>query len=142
MGDHWIKGWSRTQKAVALSSAEAELVAMTKVTAEAIGVSNLSRDWGRERRITIFADSAAALGIAERRGSGKLRHINVGLLWVQEKRAQDEVDFRKVEGTKNPADLMTKHLSSGKAVEHTGKLGIEFRSGRAAAGLEVSHGKG
>ena len=30
-------------------------------------------------------DSSAALAISNRRGSGKLRHIAIGLLWIQEK---------------------------------------------------------
>ena len=71
IGDHWIKGWSRTQKSITLSSAEAELVAMVKVTAEAIGVSNLGKDWGRERKVVVYADSAAALGITDRRLQGQ-----------------------------------------------------------------------
>ena len=37
IGEHLIKAWSRTQQCVTMSSAEAELVAMVKASAEAIG---------------------------------------------------------------------------------------------------------
>ena len=85
IGEHIIKAWSKTQASVTLSSAEAELVAMCKLAAEMIGVGSLARDLGQDMKITVYADSSAAIAIAKRRGSGKLRHINIGLLWIQDK---------------------------------------------------------
>ena len=38
VGEHFLKGWARTQNNVTLSSAEAELVAMVKTAAELIGI--------------------------------------------------------------------------------------------------------
>ena len=32
-----------------------------------------------------FADPSTALGFAERRGSGNVRHVNNGICWIQEK---------------------------------------------------------
>ena len=101
-GAHFLKSWSRTQQFVTLSSAEAELVGMTKLIAEMIGLRQLSFEWGRPVQGHVYADSTAALAIAKRKGSGKLRHINVGLLWVQERKAQDVIDFGKVEGRSIP----------------------------------------
>ena len=49
IGEHFIKGWSRTQNSVTLSSAEAELVAMSKVSAEIIGILSMMNDWGKEK---------------------------------------------------------------------------------------------
>ena len=72
-GDHFIKSWSRTQQFVTLSSTEARLVAMTKLIAEMIGLRHMSHEWGQPVIAKVFAD---------RKGSGKLRHIYVGLLWV------------------------------------------------------------
>ena len=37
LGSHWIKSWSSTQKFVALSSGEAELIAVVKMSTELIG---------------------------------------------------------------------------------------------------------
>ena len=36
----------------------------------------------------VYADSSAALAVADRKGSGKLRHINLRVLWLQEKEAR------------------------------------------------------
>ena len=83
IGSHLIKAWSRTQNNVTLSSAEAELYAMVKCTAELIGIKSMMHDWGRDKSGTLYADSNAALGIAKRKGAGKLRHININTLWIQ-----------------------------------------------------------
>ena len=77
IGSHLIKAWSRTRNHVTLSSAEAELYAMVKCTAELIGIKSMMHDWGRDKSGVLYADSTAALGIAKRRGAGKLRHIKI-----------------------------------------------------------------
>ena len=46
LGKHVIKSYSRQQKTVALSSAEAELHAMVAASAETIGVVGLCKDMG------------------------------------------------------------------------------------------------
>ena len=38
----------------------------------------------------LFVDASVALSIAERNGAGKMRHINVKTLWLQEKAVQLE----------------------------------------------------
>eukprot|EP00973_Karenia_brevis_P059202 8243566-Karenia_brevis.AAC.1 len=76
VGDHFIKGWARTQDSIALSSAEADLVALVKTSAELMGVLSMCRDWGEERKGVVSVDSSAALAVTDRKGSGKLRHIN------------------------------------------------------------------
>ena len=75
-------------------------------------------EWGIRPGARIFADSSAALGVVHRKGSGKLRHIRVNMLWVQDKRANGELDYQKIEGTENPGDLMTKHLGSSLLNNH------------------------
>jgi hypothetical protein len=137
VGSHFIKGWSRTQGSITLSSAEAELVAMCKLSAELIGVMTMMKEWGHCYEGYVYADSSAALAIAKRKGSGKLRHIHIGLLWIQEKRERNELIFEKIKGEKNPADLLTKHVNSSKVEEHTERVSGEWRTGRAATGLKV-----
>lgn len=112
VGSHFIKGWSRTQNSITVSSAEAEEVAMCKLTAELLGVTNILKEWGEQKRGVVYGDSSAALAVAKRKGSGKLRHINVGMLWIQEKQSREEVVSNKIAGVLTQADLMTKHLAA------------------------------
>ena len=39
-----IKAWSKTQNSISLSSAEAELIAMVKLSTELLGLMSLARD--------------------------------------------------------------------------------------------------
>ena len=80
-----INSWSSTQTSITLSSGEAELVAAVKTCTELIGITQLSKDWGKEVEGEVYVDSSAAIGVAHRKGNGKLRHVRVGLLWIQEK---------------------------------------------------------
>ena len=137
IGEHLIKAWSKTQASVTLSSAEAVLVAMCKLAAEMIGIGSLAADLGRDMKITMYADSSAAIAIAKRRGSGKLRHINIGLLWIQEKTEAEEVIIKKVQGISNLADMMTKSVNKEKLDRYMEMTKQETAEGRAKESLKV-----
>lgn len=78
---HAIKTWSSTQQVIALSSAEAELYALIKCACQCIGLISLANDFGISLGAQVMTDASAALGIVQRRGLGKLRHIDVQWLW-------------------------------------------------------------
>ena len=137
IGSHFIKGWSRTQNNVTTSSAGTELVAMVKGVRRAPRSSNRMKDLGRDSSGVIYADSSAALAIAKRKGAGKLRHINVSSLWIQERQDKGEMEYRKVLGTENPSDLMTKYLARQSMDGCMDALGQARVAGRARTGLEV-----
>ena len=137
MGNHLIKSWSATQKNIPLSSDEAELVAAVRTSTEALGLVQLAYDWGLLLSARIFVDSSAAIGIANRKGNGRMRHVRVGDLWIQELVEEEELDLRKVNGKENMADAFTKHLTQNVMEEHLQRMSTEFRGGRAATGLEV-----
>ena len=68
IGGHFLKGWSRTQNNVTCSSAEAELIALVKCSAELLGMRSAMKDWGVESSGVVYADSSAAHQKANRRG--------------------------------------------------------------------------
>ena len=94
-------------------------------------------DIGVDRSGIVYADSSAALAIANRKGAGKLRHINISTLWIQEKQDLHQLEMRKVQGTNNPADLMTKDLTRTVIDTHLRFIGQQRADGRAQAGLQV-----
>ena len=83
-GRHLLKSYSRTQSNIALSSAEAELYAMVSASSEALGFKSMFKDYGRVVDPTVMVDATAAIGIAQRKGLGKLRHIDTQALWIQD----------------------------------------------------------
>ena len=131
MGGHLIKHWSVTQKAITLSSGEAELGGVVKGATEGLGLRSLARDLGLDVCIELLADSAAAIGICRRTGIGRVRHLAVGQLWIQERLRAGQFRLFKVLGTNNPADLLTKHVPRDLMVKHMQKMGIVCESGRA-----------
>ena len=85
----------------------------------------------------LCGDSSAAIAISNRRGCGKLRHIHVGELWIQEKVHNKGLFMKKVDGVANPADLFTKHLAADKSSSCCSSLSCRPRMGRAEKGLHV-----
>ena len=122
IGEHTIKTHCRQQKVVALSSAEADLYAMVSASAEALAMVAYGRDVGLDLKCELYCDSSAALGIAQRAGIGKVRHLRTQGLWVQEVRVAGRIAYRKVLGTKNPADLLTKHMTADLTRQHLATL--------------------
>ena len=130
-GTHCLKTWSKTQAIVAKSSGEAELYAVIKGAAEALGMVTLGMDLGKRMEIQLHIDAMAAKGMIERKGLSKVRHLDVNVLWLQEKCARKILPVYKVPGEDNPADLMTKHLVSPKIIKNIKALRMRQVDGRA-----------
>ena len=109
-----------------------------KCSCELIGILQLAADWAQEVEGEVFVDSTAALGVVKRKGAGKLRHVRVGQLWVQEKQERGDLRYRKVKGTENPADALTKAMTRGEMEKYLEMLAMETRSGRAEKGLQMA----
>ena len=139
-GSHMLKAFSRTQANIALSSAEAELYATVTAASEGLGLKAMSLDFGMRLDPFLNVDASAAIGIVQRKGLGKLRHLDTQALWVQDAVRQRRVMIEKVAGSENPADLMTKHLDGPLMDKMLSKIGSEVREGRADAAPEVVRG--
>ena len=118
---------------VTLSSAEAELGGVVYGACEGLGVQAVAVDLGISTTVRLRADSAAAIGICNRTGIGRVRHLAVGQLWIQERIRSGGLALRKVLGTENPADALTKHLGAGPLRADLGMMAANLRSGRSAA---------
>ena len=118
-----MKSWSSTQGSIAMSSGEAEYYACTKVAAEALGIQSLAADLGWVLPIVIFIDASAAKSVASRIGLGKLRHLEVKYLWLQEAGRKGRFVLRKVRGTTIPGDFLTKPLSAAEMASLLASLG-------------------
>ena len=138
VGQHLVKHWSVTQKCVTLSSGEAELGGLVKASGEGLGLVSLGRDLDLPFELQVFADSSAAIGICRRSGIGRVRHLAVGQLWVQQCLREGTFTLFKVLGSANPADLFTKHLARAAIQQHWQVLGVGLEDGRARSAPSVS----
>ena len=129
-GGHMIKGWSVTQGVIALSSGEAAYYGIVKGSSVGMGVQSILSDMGIPIKLQVRTDSSSAKGIASRRGLGKVRHIEVNQLWVQEKVTDGSLDLIKVDGADNLADVMTKHVGREIFEKHMAGTAQLISSGR------------
>ena len=90
--------YSITQSTIALNSGEAELHGISKGFSHALGIQALARDLGFDSKIRVHSNAAAAIGIARRRGLGRIRHLDVEDLWVQDCLRQGRVELVKIAG--------------------------------------------
>ena len=114
LGLHYIKAWSKSQKAIALSSMEAELYASVLTAIEGRGVQNLLKDMGDLRDMVLLIDSSATLAFVQREGVGRTKHVETQWLWIQRQFREARMKGMRVNTLKNPADLMTKPMAGSR----------------------------
>ena len=140
LGTHAIKAWSITQAVIALSSGEAEYYGIVKGSSVGLGIRSVLADLGCKVRLVVCTDSSAAKGMASRKGLGKVRHVEVNQLWVQDKVGSGEVELRKVDGCNNIADALTKFVDGAGISAHLGSTGQSVAYGRHTIMPEVAAG--
>lgn len=121
LGGTLVELSSRTQPGEpATSSGEAEIRALSHCGRTTIFVRNLAENEFGMKVDTprIWCDSSAALQAARKMGVGKTRHVEVGHLYIQSLVKSKQVIIGKIEGAQNPADILTKHLSTGEQVRN------------------------
>ena len=67
--------------------------------------------------IVLYCDSNAAIGSAKRLGVGRIRHLELRELWIQEQIAQKRLQLEKIPGSNNEADILTKQLKGQQLFE-------------------------
>ena len=125
-----LKWWSKTQPTLALSSGEAELAAIVRSTSEGLGMQAVMEEFGIPVKLVVKSDAVAAIGIVKRQGLGRVRHLAVGDLWVQQRSKRGEVHDDKLNGKANTSDMLIKPVEKDVITKHMCTLGLEFRSGR------------
>ena len=133
-----IKSWSTKQSVIALSTGEAELYAINKSAANGLGAWSLLSDMGLTLDIRVYTDATTGKSIASRRGLGKVRHISVNELWIQELVQNKPITIVKIKNKFNPSDILTKHLGRADIemiMEHVQHV---FEQGRAAAAPKLA----
>ena len=95
-GSHTLKWWSKAQPTIALSSGEAELAAIVKSTSEGLGMVAAMSEWGIGVDLIIKSDAVAAIGMVKRQGLGRIRHLAVADLWIQQKAREGVVNYKKL----------------------------------------------
>ena len=92
-----------------------------------LGLKTAMDEMGVRTSITIvqmFTDSSVAKSFVSTRGLGKMRHLEVKLLWLQECVQRGRLLVGKVSGSSNVADALTKYQCVAKLEELCNPHGI------------------
>ena len=93
-----MKAWSKSIPTLCLSTGEAELAAMVRGATEGEGLVSVLRDFGLEAKLRLESDASAVIGITQRQGLGKIRHLSVADLWIQQRIRSGAIKVTKCQG--------------------------------------------
>ena len=80
--------------------------------------------------LMLMTDSSAARGIIKRNGVGKVKHLEVECLWIQEREEKGDLTCIQIPRLQNSSDLLTHHYTENEGRLHLTKMGLITRSGR------------
>ena len=126
VGKHLLRAWSSTQPSIAMSSAEAEYYAPVEGATRSLGLQSMMRELGLRKNIFVQTGSSAAKSFASQRGLGRMRHIEVKDLWLQEAICRSRLKVVKIKGEENPADVFTKYLSAVDTELQCARMNVEL----------------
>ena len=101
------------------------MAAIVRATSEGLGMIAIMEEFQIECDLTVKSDAIAAIGIVKRQGLGRVRHLAVADLWVQQRAKAGEVNYCKLDGKKNTSDIMTKAVDGDLIKRHMQTLGLQ-----------------
>ena len=89
-----------------------------------MGFATMLSEWGGDVTPTLFSDSSSALRVLKKRGPGRMKHIEIRFLALQQWREQKRLTFAKVDTKENCADVLTKPMTKGQIVKFSLEVGL------------------
>ena len=135
LGQHLIETQVASQPVIALSSGEAEFYAIGRGAASVIMIRQFLGQCNIEVEAVIRSDSSAGRAIATRIGSGRLRHLHIRDLWIQERVRARDLRLERVSTEDNASDLGTKHLDKKRMNKLMSMASLQGAELQCAVGL-------
>ena len=129
----YIVGTCKKQEVVALSTTEAELIALTEAAKDVKSIYNILFEmhtvndcpftW--PKNISIYVDNIAAQFIATNRvHNSRTRHIDIRYMFIRDLIEKLNVSVQRVESSENTSDIFTKALPYVTHILHRENLGV------------------
>ena len=119
-----VASWSRRQACLALSSAESELYALGSGAVEALGFATMLGEWSEHVVPMLYSDSSSALHVVKKRGPGRMKHIELRCLALQQRREEKRLLFGKVGTEENVSDMLTKPMTKERLIKLASMVGL------------------
>ena len=111
---------------MSLSSGEAETYGVTKACSRALGMRFVAVDMGLGLHGPLSLEVDTDSSAAHRRGSGKIRHLEAGCLWIQQAIASGKIAaLVRAPGMLNEPDIFTKGVGRQDLQRHLKSLRVE-----------------
>ena len=134
---------SRTQASQASSSAEAELYVMGMAVHDSLHLKSFLQEMqisqlAKPFELTVFTDSSSGEALASKLGlTRKSKHVQLRYLFRKDLLAIGQLQLRKIPAGKNPAAMLTKHLTASTLHKLFPKLGVRTRAVDSGALLSL-----
>ncbi|KIJ16127.1 hypothetical protein PAXINDRAFT_48622, partial [Paxillus involutus ATCC 200175] len=117
---------SHTQTTVALSSTEAEYMALSDCSRQVVWIRSLLSELGYNLKpIPICGDNQGSIFMATNPITEKRsKHIDICYHYVRKVISQKKVEIYFIDGAANPADMFTKNLGHVKFEQFRAQLGL------------------
>ncbi|KAL2230805.1 UNVERIFIED_CONTAM: Retrovirus-related Pol polyprotein from transposon TNT 1-94 [Sesamum indicum] len=120
----WV---SKLQKVVTLSTTEAEYVAVTEAAKELIWLQHFLGELGKPQvDVILHSDSQSAIHLAKNPAfHSRTKHIEIKYHFIRQLLEKKALQLEKIQGEKNPADMLTKAVAMEKLKLCTASTGLD-----------------
>ncbi|KAL2236675.1 UNVERIFIED_CONTAM: Retrovirus-related Pol polyprotein from transposon TNT 1-94 [Sesamum indicum] len=120
----WV---SKLQKVVTLSTTEAEYVAVTEAAKELIWLQHFLGEFGKPQAdVILHSDSQSAIHLAKNPAThSRTKHIEIKYHFIRQLLEKKALQLEKIQGEKNPADMLTKAVAMEKLKLCTASTGLD-----------------
>ena len=88
-------------------------------------------DLGVKVNVEVASESSSAKSFASRQGLENQRHVQTRYLWLQERVALKHLSVKKIKGTDNESDILTKAVAAPTMQKHMQSMGyVDVERGR------------
>ncbi|GJS64539.1 retrovirus-related pol polyprotein from transposon TNT 1-94 [Tanacetum coccineum] len=121
-----VRWMSRIQKCVAMSTTEAEYMAITEADKELVWLKNFLKELDRaQTECRLFCDNQSAINLAKNlMFHGGMKHIKIRYHYIRELVSEGTLSLKKILGEKNPADMLTKVVTTEKLKLCAASIGL------------------
>ena len=114
-----MKEWSKNDRSCGPEQWRIRTAVVVRAATEGLGLQSILSDFNLCGHVAIKSDATASIGMVHRVGLGKIRHLAVGDLWVQQHVRSRKTRVSKMSGLDNPSDAQTKYFAPEPLQRHT-----------------------
>jgi hypothetical protein len=129
VGDGCVSWNSKRQPTVALSTAEAEYMAATQATKEALWLKQLLNELGftQSQAIRIHSDNQGCIALTKNPAyHSRTKHIDIRHHFIRDSVEAGDIELQYCATDDMVADVLTKALARDKHEKHTFSLGLHY----------------